>query len=299
MSNTRTTRSRGWLPTLRKSRERGARRLVLTVTTTAASVILLGCGAPQTEQTARQALATGIPAAQATATALPSRVEAAASALASQVEARASELAAGASSVAGNVQAARTDVAATVQAAASGAASAVQAVGSTAEARASNRASAVAALEPTAAALQTMVAAPVEARLTAVAPTVAALATAIAGAVQPAIATAVADSPVEIAGVQVSPDDTTVALRNRGSEPVLITGWLLVVDVVPLVLPTGQYPLLDPDETRTFHFARGVETEQDVYMGMAPQGLIDRMQPGTNLVLLNARGELASIYQLP
>ena len=55
---------------------------------------------------------------------------------------------------------------------------------------------------------------------------------------------------------------------------------------------------LDPNETVTLHFSRGTDSDSDVYLGQAPAPLVNSMQPGTRLVLVNLRGEIVSIFRL-
>ena len=146
----------------------------------------------------------------------------------------------------------------------------------------------VEALEPTVAAIQTQVA-----------PTVAALATSVAETVEPPIATSIAASPVEIADVQVSLDDTTVTFRSRGTQPANLSNWVLTIGTFPYVLPVNPYLRLDPNETVNLHFTRGTDTETDVYVGQAPERLVESMQPGTLFVLINHEPAVASTYRLP
>jgi len=194
------------------------------------------------------------------------------------------------------VQAERSEVAATVEAVASVAAPTLTAL-------AAQLQPTVAALQtqaaPTVAALQTQIAPTIAARQTEVAPAIQALATAIVARNAPAIATSVAESPVEIAAVNVDDEDTTVQIRNTSTEATDIKSWILAIGAFPLILPINEFMELDPAETITLHFSRGDDTASDIYLGMAPQPLINSMEPGTYFMLINLRGDVASYYQLP
>jgi hypothetical protein len=183
--------------------------------------------------------------------------------------------------VVATVQTAATQVAPTAQAAATQVAPTVQAAQT-------QVAPAVQAGQATMSAAQTQVA-----------PTAAAFATQIAGTVGPPIATSVAASPVQIASVTVSQEDTKVALRNGGASAVNVSDWILSIGAFPLVLPTSQHLRVDPNETVTLHFSRGTDSDSDVYLGQAPAPLVSSMQSGTRLILFSRLGEIASVYRLP
>jgi hypothetical protein len=121
----------------------------------------------------------------------------------------------------------------------------------------------------------------------------------LAATIQPPIATSVAASPVQIANVSVSQQDTTVTLSSKGAEAANVSSWVLIIGTFPLVLPTSTHLRIDPNETVTLHFSRGSDTDSDVYVGQAPELLVNSMQPGTRFVLVNLQGEIASIYRLP
>src|SRR3954452_22504627 len=133
---------------------------------------------------------------------------------------------------ASTLQSAGTQIVATVQAAGSNVSAAqTQAVPAVAAAQTQ--------LAPTVAALQSQIAPTVGAIQTQLAPTVSALQTQVAGTAQPAVSTAVAASPIQISQVQVSQADTTIALRNSGSQQVSVGGWVLFMGTFPYMLPTG------------------------------------------------------------
>ncbi len=261
------------------SRSVRSRRLLL-LGSIAVSMMTVGCGAAAsppttpTVQAAASELAPTVEAAEAAASQLASTIAAAQTEIAPAVEAASSQLASA-------VASAQAEIAPTVEAASSQLASAV------ASAQA-EIAPTVEALEPTVAAIQTQVA-----------PTVAALATSVAATVEPPIATSIAASPVEIADVQVSQEDTTVTFRSRGTQPANLSNWVLTIGTFPYVLPVNPYLRLDPNETVKLHFTRGTDTETDVYVGQAPERLVESMQPGTLFVLINHEPAVASTYRLP
>jgi len=186
---------------------------------------------------------------------------------------------------ASTAQSAGTQVVATVQAVASVVAPTVSA--------------AQTQVAPTVAAAQTQTEPTVSAVQTQLAPTAIALSTQVASTVQPVVATAVAGSPVQIAQVQVSQSDTTIAMRNSGTQQVSVGGWVLFMGTFPFVLPTGPNMRIDPGQTLTIHLSRGTDTPTDVYVGQAPGPLINNLQNGATLVLAQPTGQLMSVYRIP
>jgi hypothetical protein len=226
-------------------------------------LILTACTQPASPQPPATSVAA---AAQAAATAIPS-VQAAATAIAPTVVAAQTQ-------ASGAVQTAGTRVVGTVQAVAS-------------------------SVAPTAAAAQTQTAPTVSALQTQIAPTAAVISTQAAGTVQPVAATAVAASPVQISQVQVSQADTTIALHNSGPRQVSVGGWVLFMGTFPFVLPTNSAMRIDPGQTLTIHLSRGTDTPTDVYVGDAPAPLVNNLQNGATLALVDLQAQLASVYRIP
>jgi hypothetical protein len=194
------------------------------------------------------------------------------------------------------IQAASTPVAATVQAASTQVAGAVSAV-------ASAVAPTISAVQtqaaPAVSAAQTQAAPTISAAQTQIAPTAAALSTQVAGTVQPAIATSVANSPVQISQVKVDPADTTISIHNTSQRQVSVGGWILFMGTFPFILPTNSNMRIDPGATVTLHFSRGTDTATDVYVGQAPTPLVNNLQNGATLALVDLSGQVASVYRIP
>jgi hypothetical protein len=196
----------------------------------------------------------------------------------------------------GTVQAVAS-VAPTVQAAVQASvAAAVQTTGPQVAATAQAAASQVA---PAVGAAQTQTAPTVSAIQTQIAPTAAAISTQAAATLQPVAATAVAGSPVQISQVKVSDADTTISIHNSGARQISIGGWILFMGTFPFVLPTNPNMRIDPGQTLTLHFTRGTDTPTDVYVGQAPQPLVNNLQNGATLALVDLTGQLAAYYRIP
>ena len=202
----------------------------------------------------------------------------------------------------GTVQSAGTQVSGTAQSAGTQVAGAVQSAGTqvsgTVQSTGTQAAGAAQGAAATVAAAQTQTAPTVAAAQTQTAPTAAAISTQVAGTVQPVVATSVSASPVQISQAQVSQTDTTIALHNSGSRPVNIGGWTLLMGTFPFVLPTNSNMRIDPGQTLTLHLSRGDDTVTDVYVGSAPGPLLNNLQNGATLVLVDLSGQPASIYHL-
>jgi len=198
--------------------------------------------------------------------------------------------------VAGTVQSTASQVAGTVQAAASVIAPTVTAAQTQV---APTVAAAQTQVAPTAAAAQTQTAPTVSAIQTQIAPTAAAVSTQAAGTVQPVVATAVASSPVQITQVKVSDADTTISFHNSGTRQISIGGWILFMGSFPFVLPTNPNMRIDPGQTLNVHMSRGTDTPTDVYVGEAPGPLVNNLQNGARLALVDLSGQLQSVYRIP
>jgi hypothetical protein len=263
----------------------------------AAIMLLTSCGQPQATA----------PTVQAAATQVVGTVQSAVEQVAPTVQAARTEVRAtiqtGATQIAPTVQAARTEVRATIQTGATQIAPTVQTARTEVRATIQTGATQIAPTVQTrlteVAPTMQVVQATVEAAQTQIAPTTQAIATMVAATIGPPIATSVAASPVQIADVSVSQDDTRVALASKGAQAANISGWVLMIGTFPLVLPTSTHLRIDPNETVTLHMSRGSDTDSDVYLGQAPELLVKSMQPGTRFVLVNPQGEIANIYRLP
>jgi hypothetical protein len=152
---------------------------------------------------------------------------------------------------------------------------------------------------PTVAGAQTQVAATVPAAQTQVAPTVAAAQTAIIATIGPPIASTTAESPVQITAVQISTADTTIVVTNTSAGQADINAWILLLGTFPLVLPVSPYLRIQPGKAVTLHLSRATDTATDVYLGQAPELLVNSLKPGTRIALINLRGQVASLYLVP
>jgi hypothetical protein len=161
---------------------------------------------------------------------------------------------------------------------------------------------------PTVSAAQTQVAptvavavAGVQATATAAAPTAQAVATLVAPTVQAAstqvtgaVATSVAESTVHVTKVDVNPTDTTVTLQNSGNNSENLRGWTLIMGPIFAVSLTDFS--IGGGQTLTLHFSLGTSTPTDIYLGLGSDLAVESLKPGTRVVLVDQRAQIASVY---
>jgi hypothetical protein len=126
------------------------------------------------------------------------------------------------------------------------------------------------------------------------------VATSVAAAASPAasaVASAVAQSPIQITGVQLSPTDTTIGLRNTGSTAIDLSGWMLRVGTASASLPANSR--VGPGETLTVHAASGTNSGNNVYLGADAATLLTGLQPGAAISLTNPQGQAAAQFTIP
>jgi hypothetical protein len=134
---------------------------------------------------------------------------------------------------------------------------------------------------------------------TAMAPTANAVATQVAPTVQAvassgAIATSIAQSPVQITNVSGSGQDTTITLHNASPSPVSLEGWTLLfgpafsAGLSDIVVGGGQ--------TMVVHFGPGVDSTTDTYLGLGSAIATSALDPGTRIALVSPGNQIASVY---
>ena len=146
---------------------------------------------------------------------------------------------------------------------------------------------------PTAQAVATQVAPTVQAAATQVAPTAQAVATQAAGAA----GTPSAAAPVQISAIHLSTSDTTVQVRDTGSNPVDLSGWELRAGSMTVPLTSGAQ--VAPNQPLTIHTANGTNTTGNVYLGQDVQQLSKAIQPGAPIELVNPQGVTVSRTTVP
>jgi hypothetical protein len=127
-------------------------------------------------------------------------------------------------------------------------------------------------------------------------PALQALATQAAGTAGPAMATAIAASPVQIAEARLDQPDTRVVLRNSGPTTANVGGWTMLFTAFGVIVPRNTLVL--PGGSVTVHFAPGVSTATDVYLGTGQEVMADSLKPGNRIVLVTPEGQVASVYRV-
>jgi hypothetical protein len=111
-----------------------------------------------------------------------------------------------------------------------------------------------------------------------------------------AVGTASAASPVQIAGVQASPTDTRISLRNNSTSVVDLSGWTLRVGRNSVNLPGNAR--VAPGEMVTLHTGSGTSSGTDIYLGQDTATLLSNVQAGDRVALMDSRGTVVTEFQL-
>jgi hypothetical protein len=109
----------------------------------------------------------------------------------------------------------------------------------------------------------------------------------------------VSESAVQITAVNVNTDDTTIVVTNSGTSQANISSWILLLGTFPFVMPASTSLRIDPGKSITLHLSRGTDSPTDIYLGQAPDLLVNSLKSGTRVALINLRGQVASIYTIP
>jgi hypothetical protein len=134
---------------------------------------------------------------------------------------------------------------------------------------------------------------------TAVAGASPAVATAAAGAspVAAAAAAAAAASPIRITDARVDPSDAAISLQNTSGTAVDLTGWRLRIGSASAALPSAAR--VGPNESLTVHTAAGTNTARDIYLGPEAAALLQVLQAGATVELVDQQGNAAASFRLP
>jgi hypothetical protein len=142
-----------------------------------------------------------------------------------------------------------------------------------------------------------------QAAATAVAPTAQAVAAEVAPTVQAAatqsiasVATSIAQSPVQITGVAIAGQDTTVTLHNSSQAQMTLNNWTLLLGAAFYVGLTSV--TVGAGQDMTLHFATGIDTPVDTYLGLGTSVVSVALDPGTRVVLVAPGNQIASLYTI-
>jgi hypothetical protein len=212
-----------------------------------------------------------------------------------------------ATAVAPTASAAQTQVVGTVSGAQTQVVATVAAVAPTVSAAQTQVAPTAVAVSATVGAASTVESAARRATATVLAPTAQVVATQVAPTVQSAatqvtgaVATSVAESPIQIAGVNINGADSTVDLRNSHPVYLVLDGWNLLVG--PAVYVSLYGVAIPAEQTTTLHFSAGVDTPRDTYLGpmtVPDAARLASVQPGSPVVLVAPGNRIASVYVVP
>jgi hypothetical protein len=120
-----------------------------------------------------------------------------------------------------------------------------------------------------------------------------------------AAATSIARSTVQISDAsvdQINVENSSVSLKNVGTEPVDLSGWVLFVGSYRITFPTSNYMTLAPASTKIVHLSSSTAptSGDNLYLGLGAVSVgSGHVTSGDELVLLDSEGNVASIFQLP
>ena len=120
-----------------------------------------------------------------------------------------------------------------------------------------------------------------------------------------AAATSVATSTVQISEASVDPGDfegSSITLHNNGTQPVDLSGWVILVGSYRVKFPTNDYMTLAPASSKIVHLSSSNDpvSGDNLYLGMGAVSVgTGGMTSGDKIVLVNSDGKVASTYPAP
>jgi hypothetical protein len=121
-------------------------------------------------------------------------------------------------------------------------------------------------------------------------------ATQAAGTAGPAMATAIAASPVQLVEATLNQPDTRVVIKNNGTTITDVGGWRMLFTAFGVLIPRNTLVL--PGGSVTIHFAPGVSTATDVYLGTGQEVMAESLKPGNPIVLIDLQNRVASVLRV-
>jgi len=120
-----------------------------------------------------------------------------------------------------------------------------------------------------------------------------------------AAATSVAVSPVQISEATVDPgnfENSSITLHNSGTQPVDLSGWVILVGSYRVKFPTNDYMTLEPAHSKIVHLSSTDDpvSGDNLYLGMGSVSVgTGAVTSGDRIVLVNSQGKVASTYPPP
>jgi hypothetical protein len=109
-----------------------------------------------------------------------------------------------------------------------------------------------------------------------------------------ALATSTAQSPVQITSVAVAGQDTTITLHNSAATQMALNNWTLLIGPAFYVGLTSV--AVGAGQDMTLHFAAGVDTATDTYLGLGTSVVSASLDPGAHVMLVAPGNQIASVY---
>ena len=92
-------------------------------------------------------------------------------------------------------------------------------------------------------------------------------------------------------------NDATITVHDSGSQPLILSGWTLMVGTTPVQLPANT--TVPAGLNLTLHAASGTSSGSDVYLGQNAQQIQSSLQPGTHIALQDPSGSTVTSFTVP
>jgi hypothetical protein len=99
---------------------------------------------------------------------------------------------------------------------------------------------------------------------------------------------------VQITNVAVAGSDTTITLHNSAPTQMTLNNWTLLIGPAFFVGLTSVS--VGAGQNMTLHFAAGVDTPTDTYLGVGTSVVSASLNPGAHVVLVAPGDQIASVY---
>src|SRR5579859_3727870 len=82
---------------------------------------------------------------------------------------------------------------------------------------------------------------------------------------------------VQTVGANVGANDASITVHDSGSQPLILSGWTLMVGTTPVQLPANT--TIPAGLSLTLHAASGTSSGTDVYLGQNAQQIQNSLRP--------------------